>query len=142
MSVPAILAPVFVQVALTFALVVWLGRTRVAALRRKEVRLSEVALGERAWPARVMQVGNAYHNQFETPVLFYAAVAFAMITRQADLIFVVLAWIFVVLRLVHAGIHVTSNVVVRRFQAFVAATLVLVAMWVYFAVKILAAPLG
>ena len=140
MSVPAILAPVFVQVALTFALLVWMGRARVAAIRRKEVKPSEVALGERGWPARVMQVGNAYHNQFETPVLFYAVVAFAMITRQADLIFVVLAWIFVALRLVHAFIYVTANVVVRRFQVFVAGTLVLMALWITFAVKILSAP--
>jgi hypothetical protein len=142
MSVAAILAPVFVQVALTFALVIWLGRIRVAALRRGEARLPDVALGERAWPKRVTQVGNAYHNQFETPVLFYAVVAFAMITRQADLVFVALSWIFVVLRLAHAAIHVTSNVVVRRFRVFVAATLVLMAMWVYFAVKILAAAPG
>jgi hypothetical protein len=142
MSVPAILVPIFVQVALTFALVVWLGRTRVASLRRGEVRLHDVALGERAWPKWVMQVGNAYHNQFETPVLFYVVVAFAMITRQADLVFVALSWIFVALRLVHVAIHVTSNVVVLRFRVFVAATLVLMAMWVYFAVKILAAPLG
>ena len=42
----------------------------------------------------------------------------AWITKQADLLFVVLAWIFVVLRLVHAYVHVTSNHLTQRFAAY------------------------
>ena len=139
MSVRAILAPVFVQVALTFALLFWMGRARFAALRPGEVQLKDIALGERAWPARSRRSANAYHNQFETPVLFYALVAFAMITRQADLIFVVLSWIFVVLRA--RPCRHPRDVERRRpaLQAFVGRTLVLVAMWVIFRRKILAA---
>jgi hypothetical protein len=38
MSLQAVLFPVFVQVALTFALLFWLGPSRVAAVRRGEVR--------------------------------------------------------------------------------------------------------
>ena len=33
MSVAAVLAPVFVQVGLTFFLLLWMGRARVAALK-------------------------------------------------------------------------------------------------------------
>ena len=44
----------------------------------------------------------------------------AWITKQADLLFVVLAWVFVVLRVLHAGVHVTSNNVAQRFAAFAA----------------------
>jgi hypothetical protein len=61
----------------------------------------------------------------------------AIITRQADLLFVALAWLFVVLRLVHAYIHLTSNHVGRRFAVFAASALVLLIMWVIFAVRIL-----
>ena len=86
MSVAAILAPAFVQVALTFVLMLWMGRARFAAVRAGQVKVEDIALGQRAWPDRVMQIVNAFHNQFETPVLFYALVAFALLTRQADLI--------------------------------------------------------
>ena len=71
MTIPAILAPVFVQVALTFALLIWTGRVRFAAVRAGEVQVGNIALGQRAWPTRVQQVSNAFQNEFELPVLFY-----------------------------------------------------------------------
>ncbi len=52
--------------------------------------------------------------------------------------FVVLSWIFVLSRLVHAFIHTTSNRVSRRFFAFTVGTLTLLIMWVIFALRILA----
>ncbi len=137
MSVPAVLAPVFVQVALTFVLLVLMGRARFAAVRAGEVRIRDIALGERAWPAKVMQVSNTYHNQFETPVLFYAAVAFALVTRTADLAFVVLSWLYVAARIGHAFVYVTENKVLLRFRVFLAGTAVLMLIWVLLAVRIL-----
>jgi hypothetical protein len=42
----------------------------------------------------------------------------------------------VVLRTFHTYIHLTHNKVVRRFQAFVASTIVLYVMWGIFAVRL------
>jgi hypothetical protein len=138
MTVQDILAPLFVMVALTFVLLVWMGAVRFAAVRRGEVRVRDIALGQSNWPPRAQQVSNCYHNQFQLPVLFYALTILALFLRKADLLFVVMAWIFVLLRIVHATIHVTSNHVGRRFQAFAAGAVVLLLMWVVFAVRILA----
>ena len=137
MSIPAILAPLFVSVALTFALLIWMGYTRVTTISRGETKIRDIALREPNWPAHSTQVGNAYHNQFELPVLFYVLVILAIITRQADLLFVAMSWIFVALRLVHAYIMVTTNYVPRRFQVHYVALLVLVLMWAIFAFRIL-----
>ncbi len=137
MSVAAILAPVFVQVGLTFVLLFMMGRARFAAVRAGEVRMRDIALGERAWPPRVTQVANTFHNQFETPVLFYALVAFARFTRQADLLFVLLSWLFVATRVAHAWVYTTSNHVFTRFRIFLAGTSVLMLMWAIFALRIL-----
>jgi hypothetical protein len=52
MTVQAILAPLFVLVALTFALLVWMGAVRFAAVRRREVRVSDIALGTELAAAR------------------------------------------------------------------------------------------
>ncbi|MBJ6127610.1 MAPEG family protein [Microvirga splendida] len=142
MSISAVILPVLVQVGLTFILLFWMGRTRVGHLRSGEVRVKDVALGERNWPARVTQIQNAYHNQFELPVLFYALVALALITRQADMLFVAMAWLFVASRLVHAAIHTTSNKISRRFMAFLVGVLILAAMWVIFGIRIFAAEAG
>ncbi len=137
MSIPAVLAPVFVQVALTFFVLFWMGRKRFAALKSREVRIKDIALGERAWPAQVTQVSNTYMNQFEVPVLFYALVAFALITQKADFLFVVMAWIFVLSRLVHAYVYTTTNHIQRRFAAFLVGSTVLMLMWIVFAIRIL-----
>src|SRR3712207_6519557 len=128
MSISAVILPVLVQVGLTLLLLLWMGRTRVGHLRKGEVRVKDIALGERNWPSRVTQIQNAYHNQFELPVLFYALVTLALITRKADLLFVVMAWVFVVSRLVHAAIHTTSNKISQRFMAFIVGVLILAAM--------------
>ncbi|TGD99033.1 MAPEG family protein [Methylobacterium nonmethylotrophicum] len=140
MSPKAVLAPVFVQVLLTFGLLFWTGRVRFAAARAGAVKLRDISLGERSWPAPVQQVSNAFGNQFELPVLFYVVVGLALATRQADPLFVGLAWLFVLTRIVHAGIYATRNVVIRRFQAFLAGAIVLMAMWLVFAARILLAP--
>lgn len=137
MSVPMILLPVFVLIALTFALAVWMGYERNRAIYAKEVRIKDIALTKESWPARAKQVSNAYHNQFELPVLFYVLVALALITKKADLIFVVLSWVFVLSHIVHAYIHTTSNRVPRRFFVYVVGLLVLLVMWAIFAVQIL-----
>ena len=139
MSIAAILLPVFVQVLLTLCLLVMTGRARFGILKAGQVKVRDIALGERAWPQSVMQLSNAYHNQFELPVLFYALVPLAIITRKADLVFVVLAWLFVGLRLAHAYVHVTSNHVLTRFRIFLAGFTVLAVMWFIFAIRILVA---
>ena len=137
MMFQAILIPVFVQVALTFGLLFWMGALRGGDVRRGAVKLDKVGLREPGWPTRTTQVAYAFSNQFEVPVLFYVLVAFLMIMRHADVIFVVLAWLFVATRIVHAAIHVTSNAVKRRGPAFGIGVIVLLIMWVIFAVEIL-----
>jgi len=90
MMFQAILIPVFVQVALTFGLLFWMGALRGGDVRRGAVNLDKVGLREPGWPTRTTQVAYAFSNQFEVPVLFYVLVAFLMIMRHADVIFVAL----------------------------------------------------
>jgi len=137
MSVQMVLLPVFVLVGLTFALLLWMTTARTRALTGKEIRFKDIALGQPNWPERATQIGNCFSNQFELPVLFYILVAVALPLRHADLVIVLLSWVFVVTRFAHAGIFVTSNNVQQRSLAWFAGVLVLLAMWIYFALKML-----
>jgi hypothetical protein len=137
MSIQMILLPLFVQVALTFGLGFWLGGLRAPAVRRGDVRPRDVALREPNWPKRTLQVGNAYQNQFEAPVLYYLLTVLAIVTKQADLLFVVLSWVFVLSRVVHAYVHVTDNHLGRRGALFGIGAIVLAIMWLIFAAGIL-----
>jgi hypothetical protein len=125
MMVQAVLLPVFVLVGLTFVLLLGMTTNRSGATK----------LGE--WPERGTQFGNCFRDQFELPVLFYVLIALALPLRHADLVIVMLSWVFVVTRFAHAGIFVTSNNVRNRSLAWFAGVLVLFAMWLYFALKIL-----
>ena len=137
MSVPAVLAPLFVQVLLTFAVMFGMMYFRGNSLMRGETRPEDIALREPNWPKRANQFAYSFSNQFELPVLFYVLTILAMITRHADLLFVLLAWVFVALRILQAYVHVTNNDVRFRGAYYGASALVLVIMWVIFMVRIM-----
>jgi hypothetical protein len=137
MSVQMVLLPVFVLVGLTFALLLWMAGARRQALVGGQTKIRDIALRQPNWPERATQIGNCFSNQFEIPVLFYILIAIALPLRHADLVIVLLSWVFVVTRFVHAGIFVSSNDLGQRSMAWFAGVLVLFAMWLYFALKTL-----
>lgn len=139
MTVPAILLPVFVQVALIFVLALWMLRERAGALRRGEVRVGDIVLGQPAWPERATQVSNSFHNQLQLPLLFFVLVILAMMTKKADLLFVIMSWLFVATRILHVAVHTGSNRMSPRFATYAAGFVLLLAMWVIFALRILLA---
>jgi hypothetical protein len=138
MSIESVLLPVFVQVLLTFGLLILLAVRRQRMFRRREMHPQDLAVRGAREPLPVAQVAGSYQNQFEIPVLFYMLVILALFTRKADLVFVIMSWIFVLARIAQAVIHVTSNVVARRGLAFGVSMLVLLIMWIIFIIRILA----
>jgi len=140
MTVQEVLLPLFVEVILTFALLFWLAPLRGRDFSSGVTRPENVALREPNWSQRSLQVGYSYANQFELPVLFYVLTILAWVTRHADLIFVVLAWVFVIFRYLQAYVHVTSNRVRLRGAFFGVSALVLAIMWLIYIVEILTAP--
>jgi hypothetical protein len=116
MSIPMVLLPVFVEVGLTFALLLWRGRTSGT----RDARATE-----------------SFLEELGVPTLFYALIAIALPIRHADLVIVMLSWVFVVTRFANAGMLATENSGRQRSLAWLASVLVLLAMWLYFALKIL-----
>ncbi|HZR89314.1 MAG TPA: MAPEG family protein [Bradyrhizobium sp.] len=137
MSIRMVLLPLFVQVGLTFALLIGMVALRRQTLVSGETKIREIALGQPNWPVRATQVGNCYRNQFELPMLLHVLIALALPLRHADLFIVLMSWVFVITRFVHAGVFVTSNDLGRRSMAWLAGVLVLLVMWLYFALKML-----
>ena len=137
MTVQAILLPLFVEVILTFVLFFTMAPMRTRDFSSGSVRPEDIALREPNWPKRTTQVANAFANQFELPVLFYVLTILAFVTHHAGIVFVVLAWIFVVFRLLHAYVHVTSNIVRLRGSLFAVSAVVLAIMWLIFIYQVL-----
>lgn len=144
MNQTAILYPVFVQVLLVVMVTLLMGaaRTRAVMSMDRHGGNPDLAMGRAAWPDDATKRAANYRNQFELPVLFYAVVAFALITKDADFLMLVLAWVFVVSRIVHAAIHIGPNKVKWRTPAFIVGFLVVVAMWIKLTVHVATAGLA
>jgi hypothetical protein len=139
MSVRFVLLPLFVEVLLTFGVMFGMMYFRTSTLRRGETRLADISLREPNWPRRATQFGYAFANQFDLPVLFYVLTILVIITRHADLLFVLLAWIFVLMRVLQAVVHVTNNNVRMRGAYYGVGALILFIMWIIYIVRIILA---
>jgi len=132
-----ILLPLFVEVVLTFVIWACMAALRTRDFNSGAVRPDNIALREPNWSKRTTQFMNAFSNQFELPVLFYVLTILEYVTHLAGIVFVVLAWVFVIFRILHAYVHVTSNIVRLRGVLYGGGALVLAIMWVIYIVEVL-----
>ena len=132
MNQVAILYPVFVQVLLVVVVGALMASARARAVKTMDRQRGnpDLAMGRVEWPDDAAKRAANYRNQFEAPVLFYAVVAFALITKGADTLMIVLAWLFVLTRIVHAAIHIGPNKVRWRSPAFALGFAIVVIMWI------------
>jgi hypothetical protein len=130
------LKPAFVLVGLTVVVFVRMYWLRLAEIGRHRIDAQAVATSSEM--ARLLtdtRASDNFRNLFELPVLFYAAVFVAMLTDLVTPISLALAWIFVVLRVLHSAVHCTYNRVMHRFLLYVAGALVLFTWWAYLAME-------
>lgn len=127
--------PVFLQVALTFYVLLMMGVRRRAAFDAGEVG-NDAMLNDRAWPADVLKASNNYKNQFELPVLFYAACAMIIAMYAITPLQIVFAWVFVLARYAHTSTHLWANRLSVRFLSFFTSFVAVAAMWVTLALRV------
>jgi hypothetical protein len=134
----AIFQPALAMVALTLA--VWLRMyfSRIGEMKRERVHPQAVATSaQMAARLHDTRAADNFRNLFELPVLFYLALVVAALTAQAGTAVLVLAWLFVALRVVHSAIHCSYNKVMHRFQAYLAGCIVLWLLWAVIAFGLL-----
>lgn len=136
MNQTAIFWPMIAHVALVYAIYVLMLLRRKQAIKAGSVKVSQFR-ENRDEPAESLFVRNNLANQFELPLLFHAACLALYATAGANLFVVILAWLFVLSRYVHAYIHVTSNRIRYRQPAFSAGFIALGLMWIWLALHII-----
>lgn len=80
-------------------------------------------------PPHISLPNRVFMNLLEVPVLFYAACLVALVSGHSDHVLLVLAWVYVGLRVLHSLIYLTYNHVVHRLAAFAISNFVVLAMW-------------
>ena len=125
------------QVLLTLGVLFWLGSERVPRVMSGEIAVKDIAVERIGYPLRARLLSNNFDNQFQLPVLFYVAGLLILILGGPNWLEVGLAWLFVVLRYAHTGIHVTTNRVHRRFVVYTTGLAVLALLWIVLLIRLL-----
>jgi hypothetical protein len=126
----SLILPMFAMVLLTASVLVLSFRARTAAVARGEIEpvyFKTYQIGTE--PEASAKLARNFSNQFEAPVLFYAACCAALAMHYDSAMMIGLAWSYVALRAVHCYIHTGRNRLMPRVYAYMASWIVLLAMW-------------
>ena len=138
-----ILGPVVALVAWSVIMMLWMFVTRFGAMSRAGISLKgRVGARGNALDGvvddRAQWKSHNYNHLMEQPTLFYAiAISLALLGGGDAWINVLLAWGYVVFRIIHSLIQATVNVVVWRFLVFFLASLCLIGLTVHAAARVI-----
>jgi len=122
--------PVVALILATLVFTAFMGITRVKAARTGGVdyRIFKVYRNKENMPDRMLKISNHYDNLMTMPVLFYVIAIVIYVTDNVDKAFLILAWLYVLTRIVHSFIHLGKNHPLKRFFAFGIGVMILLAM--------------
>ena len=134
-----ILLPVVALVFLVIAVFLFTMVSRITQMNRDRVHPQQVQTrAEMAVKIKDSRASDQLANLFEAPILFYLACLLIYLLGVADGLYLVLAWLFVIFRLVQAGIHLSFNNVRLRAGVFGLGLLTLGIIWVRIALEMIA----
>ena len=135
----SIFYPLLGQVGITFAVWLWMYKTRLSEIKKMAVRPSEIATDQALTEKlkNVVAPADNFKNLFEVPVLFYVLTLSLYVTHRVDTLFLVLMSLFVIARAAHSLIHCTNNNVIQRFISYVVSSAILWLSWLLFAISLL-----
>ena len=138
MEAKLILYPVIAMVALVFLVAATMVSRRIAALKANCIHPQKVATSAQlAALLTDSRASDNFRNLFEMPVLFYVAMITIHATGSICMLHLLLAWGYVAARYVHSYIHCTSNIVMRRFYAFLTSCALLLCTWLMLGYQLL-----
>ncbi len=128
-----ILIPAVILVLWSLIMLAWLALTRLPALSKAGIALTEQVGGrgvdfEPVLPPRLSWISHNYTHLMEQPTIFYPTIMILALAGADSATNVALAWSYVGLRIVHSLVQALWNRVVARFLIFLAATGALVAL--------------
>ena len=139
MNPERILIPMAALAAWTFVVLLIIPYKRIGAGFKGLVTWRDFKYGESAKvPPDVSIPNRNFMNLLEMPVLFYVACLTFYVTKRVDAAPVVLAWVYVGLRVIHSVVHLTYNRVRDRLIVYAACGVVLATIWIRLAHGLLA----
>ncbi len=120
----------FIQVLLTFSVMIIMGRRRFSAARKGEIAMGDfTAMRLEGAPEAVRIADRNFINQFEVPLLFFIASVTALQLAPDNVYFIALAGAFVITRCMHSYVHLTHNTLKTRYYLFLTGCVLVLCMW-------------
>jgi hypothetical protein len=133
----AIFAPMIGFTFLVFLLWMRLGFVRISGARRGIVSADYIRVGGGPEPLEYVVVTHRhFSNLFEVPVLFYAVCIAFFVTRTVDGLAISLAWFFVVARLAHTALVLTTNRPTQRVIPYVLSSFAVFGLWLLLGLRV------
>jgi len=126
------LAPVLVLIL--WSLIVWavMYARRIPAMQKAKIDPDSAKSPDGDWKAKMPEgaqyAAHNYNHLMEQPTIFYALMFYIALTNGESSLMGYLAWGYVILRVIHSLVQITSNKVMVRFSIFSISTIVLIVM--------------
>lgn len=136
-----ILAPTVALILWSIVMLLWLIKSRVAAMVAIDGSLPEKP-GRRGCdldgilPDRAQWKSHNYNHLMEQPTLFYAICTVLALSNAGDGAALICAWIYVALRVAHSLVQATVNILSVRLGLFLVSSLVLTIMTILAAIAV------
>lgn len=117
-----ILAPVVALVAWSLVMWIWMYVTRIPAVQAAKMKLDPtVPRGQQmsTLPPQVRWKADNYTHLMEQPTIFYALALALAVLGEGGGVNLMLAWAYVILRVVHSLVQALLNKIEVRFLVFV-----------------------
>lgn len=126
-----IIYPMFALVLVTFIVGFSLGISQLIGVKKGKFdpRYLRLISGYDV-PEGIIKLRRNFSNLLELPILFYILCITLLVLNIESQLMLILAWAFVVLRVIHSVIHVSYNHPLHRFFPFLLSTSILLAMWI------------
>lgn len=126
-----ILQPAAVLALFTVLVLLLVPIKTAKAIAGKKIGLNDLKLGVSSVGLPDVCIPNRnYMNLLELPMIFYVASLLIFVINKVDVVFIYLAWTYVMLRVIHSGIHLSYNNVLHRGLIFALSNGVLSVIWI------------
>lgn len=117
-----------------WSLIIWciMYARRIPAMQKAKIAPDTAKSPDGDWkskmPASAQYAAHNYNHLMEQPTIFYALMFYIALTGGESGLMGHLAWGYVLLRVIHSLVQITSNKVMVRFAVFTLSTIVLIVM--------------
>lgn len=137
----AILQPVVILLAWTMVMWLWMYVTRLPAMSRARIDVKNLKGGtgkdlDGILPQEIQWKAHNYNHLLAEPTIFYAVCIVLAIIGHGEGINLVVAWVYVGLRVAHSLVQATVNRVAVRFALFASSSLCLMVLIFHAAIPV------